>query len=87
MKTTFTMLAICPGLLVSPVGTSAASTTAASQATMMCRPALNVEKPTAVAGSTGIVCKSIAQAMSKRPDTTGMPADGAKAAYATGFRS
>jgi hypothetical protein len=83
MKTTLTALAICSGLVVLPAAIFADSAAPATGATMMCRPAIGSEKPSAMMGSKGIVCKAIPKmSMSKMgPDTTGMSAAAARAAW------
>ena len=44
----------------------------AMEATMMCRPALKGEKPTAMMGAKGVVCKNMKMTPHMGPDTKGM---------------
>lgn len=56
----------------------------AMDATMLCRPAAANEKPTAMMGSKGIVCKSMAKMMASGhmgPNTKGMDAAKVDAAW------
>lgn len=64
MKTPLAALAICTALLVLPSTTSAdvamqGMKPVPMDATMLCRPAMAHEKPTAMMGTKGIVCKSM----------------------------
>lgn len=68
MKIRLAALAIGTALLALPSTTSADSAMQGMKpvpmdATMMCRPALAHEKPTAMMGTKGIVCKSMAPMM------------------------
>lgn len=85
MKNLLTMLAMCSGLVAIPGAIFAADamSSAAMDATMMCRPAMSGEKATAMMGSKAIVCKAIPKMpMSKMgPDTTGMDSAQAAAAW------
>jgi hypothetical protein len=84
MKKTLTMLAVCSGLVAMPLATFADSMSPASMdATMMCRAAMTGEKPTAMMGTKGIVCRSMPKmAPSKMgPDTKGMDAAATNAAW------
>jgi hypothetical protein len=53
------------------------------EATMMCRPAMTGEKPTAMMGTKGVVCKTMAKMDSKKmgPKTAGMTVEQADAAW------
>jgi hypothetical protein len=53
----------------------------AMEATMMCRPAMAGEKPTAMMGTKGVVCKSMKMTPHMGPDTKGMTAAQADAAW------
>ncbi|HEY0384189.1 MAG TPA: hypothetical protein VGC72_18515 [Candidatus Elarobacter sp.] len=53
----------------------------AMEATMMCRPAMAGEKPTAMMGAKGVVCKSMKMTPHMGPDTKGMTAAQADAAW------
>jgi len=84
MKRTLTLLAVCSSLVAIPFATFADSMSAMNMdATMMCRPAMASEKPTAMMGSKGIVCKAMPKmSMAKMgPDTKGMDAAAADAAW------
>jgi hypothetical protein len=78
---------MCSGLVALPGAIFAADSMSnmspAMDATMMCRAAMSGEKPSAMMGSKGIVCKSIPKMpMSKMgPDTTGMNSAQAAAAW------
>lgn len=68
MKTPLAALAICTALLALPATTSAdvamhGMKPVPMDATMLCRAALPHEKPTAMMGTKGIVCKSMAGMM------------------------
>jgi hypothetical protein len=82
MKIALAMLAMCSGLLIIPVRIIA-DTSPALVATMMCRAETTGEKPTAMMGSTGIVCKSMPRLpISKMgPNTTGMSGPATDAAW------
>jgi hypothetical protein len=83
MKLTMAILAICGGLMMIPVRTIADATSPALSATMLCRPEVSGEKPTAMMGSTGIVCKSMPKVAINQmgPNTTGMSGAAATAAW------
>jgi hypothetical protein len=84
MKTILTTLAVCTGLASLPAAALALATPApAMSATWMCRQAMANEKPTAMMGSTGIVCKPTPKMdpMKMGPDTTGMSKADADAAW------
>jgi hypothetical protein len=84
MKKTLTLIAVCSGLVAMPFATFADSMSATSMdGTMMCRAAMTGEKPTAMMGSKGIVCKSMPKMMPAKmgPDTKGMDAAAADAAW------
>ena len=51
------------------------------EASMMCRPAMKGEKPTAMMGDKGIVCKTMKMTPHMGPDTKGMTAAQADAAW------
>jgi len=77
---------MCSGLVALPgvifAADSMSKMSPAMQATMMCRPAMSGEKPSAMMGSKGIVCKSMAKPTSKMgPDVTGMTGAQADAAW------
>ena len=84
MKTTLTTLAMCTGLASLPVAALAQAPAMAPPmgATMMCRAAMTNEKPNAMMGSSGIVCKPMPKMDPKMgPDTTGMSQAAAYAAW------
>ena len=53
----------------------------AAEATMLCRPATKGEKPTAMMGAKGIVCKDVKMTPHMGPDTKGMTQAQADAAW------
>ncbi len=53
----------------------------AMEATMMCRPAMKGEKPTAMMGAKGVVCKAMKMTPHMGPDTKGMTQAQADAAW------
>jgi hypothetical protein len=53
----------------------------AMEATMMCRPAMKGEKPMAMMGDKGMVCKTMKMTPNMGPDTKGMTAAQADAAW------
>jgi hypothetical protein len=53
----------------------------AMEATMMCRPAMKGEKPMAMMGDKGMVCKTMKMTPTMGPDTKGMTAAQADAAW------
>jgi hypothetical protein len=80
---TLSMLAVCTGLAALPAAALAAPTPApAMEATMMCRMAMSGEKTNAMMGTKPMVCKAMPKMDSKMgPDTTGMDANAAAAAW------
>jgi len=82
MKIVLAVLAMCSGLLMVPFCIIAEAAPALN-ATMMCRDATSGEKPSAMMGSTGIVCKSMPRLpISKMgPNTAGMSGAAATAAW------
>jgi hypothetical protein len=53
----------------------------AMEATMMCRPAMKGEKPMAMMGDKGMICKNMKMTPGMGPDTKGMTAAQADAAW------
>jgi hypothetical protein len=74
------MLLGAPAFAADPMSNGEAAKPA-MEATMMCRPAMKGEKPMAMMGDKGMVCKSVKMTPTMGPDTKGMTAAQADAAW------
>jgi hypothetical protein len=81
MKKTLLAAAAAVVLFGAPALAMDAMTKSAMEATMMCRPAAAGEKPTAMMGAKGIVCKDMKMTPHMGPKTKGMTAAQADAAW------
>ena len=80
------LAAVAAGILLGApaLAIDAAKSSKAMNATMLCRPSLTTEKPMAMMGDKGMVCKSMAKMMVNGhmgPDTKGMDAAATNAAW------